>query len=86
MATVLVFIVVGGILASLNHTRYDIRVPPGVYDVRVHDVHHRMPKSNYGQYLMLWDRVRAPPSSLMHARRLPLQPHHAVCVCVWCLL
>lgn len=60
VATVLTFIVAGGILASLNHTRFDLRVPPGVYSVRVHDVHHRIPKANFGQYIMLWDRVRAP--------------------------
>lgn len=59
VATVLLFIVWGGVLASLNHTRFDIRVPPGVYSVRVHDVHHRLPKKNFGQYVMLWDWVRA---------------------------
>eukprot|EP01040_Poterioochromonas_malhamensis_P019135 gene19135-22531_t len=48
------FIIFGGVLASLNHTRYDI-VIPGVYSVKVHDVHHRLPESNYGQYIMLWD-------------------------------
>lgn len=50
------FIAVGGVLASLNHTRCDVNIP-GVYSVKVHDVHHRIPESNYGQYLMLWDRV-----------------------------
>ena len=25
--------------------------------VRNHDVHHRWPRSNYGQYTMFWDRV-----------------------------
>jgi len=48
------FIIFGGILASLNHTRYDI-VIAGLYSVKVHDVHHRLPESNYGQYIMLWD-------------------------------
>jgi sterol desaturase/sphingolipid hydroxylase (fatty acid hydroxylase superfamily) len=23
--------------------------------VKNHDVHHRLPESNYGQYIMLWD-------------------------------
>lgn len=32
--TLLVFILVGGVLASLNHTRFDVRIPPAVYDVR----------------------------------------------------
>ena len=48
------FILAGGVLASLNHTRFDINVP-GVYSVKVHDVHHRLPESNYGQYTMYWD-------------------------------
>ncbi len=54
MITVLAFIIIGGVLASLNHTRFDI-VIPGLYSVKVHDVHHRLPESNYGQYTMLWD-------------------------------
>eukprot|EP00606_Chrysophyceae_sp_TOSAG23-5_P001065 GSChrysophyteH2.ASY1.ANO1.307.1 assembled CDS len=54
---VIFFILAGGILASLNHTRHDIRVPPGIYEVRYHDIHHRLPETNYGQYTMLWDKV-----------------------------
>ena len=37
VATLLVFILVGGVLASLNHTRYDVRIPPqlgSIFDVR----------------------------------------------------
>lgn len=52
--TVAFFIIVGGILASLNHTRYDISCGY-FFNVNVHDVHHRLPESNYGQYIMLWD-------------------------------
>jgi sterol desaturase/sphingolipid hydroxylase (fatty acid hydroxylase superfamily) len=52
--TVACFIMFGGIFASLNHTRFDIQIP-GVYSVNVHDVHHRLPESNYAQYIMLWD-------------------------------
>lgn len=51
---------VGGVLAGLNHTRYDIVISiPGlkIYDSKVHDVHHRVPQSNYGQYTMFWDFV-----------------------------
>ena len=55
VAALLVFIVLGGMLASLNHTRLDVRLPWGIYEVRSHDVHHRLPKSNYGQYTQLWD-------------------------------
>jgi sterol desaturase/sphingolipid hydroxylase (fatty acid hydroxylase superfamily) len=32
--TVFFFIIIGGILASLNHTRADVRIPPSIYDVR----------------------------------------------------
>jgi len=27
-----------------------------VFDSKHHDVHHRIPQSNYGQYSVLWDR------------------------------
>lgn len=38
--TVVFFIAAGGFFASLNHTRYDVNIP-GIYSVKVHDVHHR---------------------------------------------
>jgi sterol desaturase/sphingolipid hydroxylase (fatty acid hydroxylase superfamily) len=57
MVAVVFFILAGGILASLNHTRYDVVIPPGVYSVKVHDVHHRLPESNYAQYHMFWDHL-----------------------------
>ncbi|CBJ26879.1 conserved unknown protein [Ectocarpus siliculosus] len=50
------FIVAGGFFASLNHTRFDIRIP-FLYEVRYHDIHHWYPECNYGQYTMLWDWV-----------------------------
>ncbi|KAJ8612881.1 hypothetical protein CTAYLR_002077 [Chrysophaeum taylorii] len=53
---VLTFVVAGGVLASLNHTRLGFRIP-GLYDVKNHDVHHRWPEQNFGQYIMLWDYV-----------------------------
>lgn len=56
-AAALAFVVVGGVLASLNHTRFEAVIPWGVYDVKAHDVHHRIPQSNYGQYTVLWDRL-----------------------------
>jgi sterol desaturase/sphingolipid hydroxylase (fatty acid hydroxylase superfamily) len=55
--TVAAFIITGGILATLNHTRLDLSLPYGIYCVKVHDVHHRLPESNYAQYTMLWDWV-----------------------------
>lgn len=53
---VLVYIVVAGLLSTLNHTRVDARIPY-IYNVWWHDLHHRVPPSNYGQYTMLWDWV-----------------------------
>jgi len=54
---VLFFILVGGILASLNHTRYDLSFPVLglIYRVKYHDVHHWFPYCNYGQYSVFWD-------------------------------
>ena len=54
--TFLMFIFVGGALASLNHTRHDVRIP-FIYNVNAHDFHHRQYRCNYGQYIMLWDAV-----------------------------
>jgi len=55
-SSVALFLIVTGFMASLNHTRFGVEVP-GVYDVRDHDVHHRTPRSNYGQFVMWWDRL-----------------------------
>jgi sterol desaturase/sphingolipid hydroxylase (fatty acid hydroxylase superfamily) len=55
-AAVVGFLVAAGFMASLNHTRWGVRVR-GVFDVRDHDVHHRWPRSNYGQFVMWWDRA-----------------------------
>jgi sterol desaturase/sphingolipid hydroxylase (fatty acid hydroxylase superfamily) len=58
LAAVAVFIIMGGILASLNHTRYDFRATLLGWEVRYHDIHHaRNVRTNYSQYTMLWDRV-----------------------------
>jgi sterol desaturase/sphingolipid hydroxylase (fatty acid hydroxylase superfamily) len=58
MLAVIIFISIGGILASLNHTRYDIDLCWGyLYSVKAHDVHHRLPESNYSQYILFWDWV-----------------------------
>jgi len=55
--TIFVFVAIGGVCASLNHTRFDVRLLKGIYEVRAHDVHHRLPQTNYGQYIMFWDKV-----------------------------
>lgn len=51
---VFLFMAVGGLLASFNHTRLDLSIP-GFYDVRAHDKHHHAPRTNYGQYTMFVD-------------------------------
>eukprot|EP01032_Pedospumella_encystans_P022191 gene22191-25148_t len=50
------FILAAGFLASLNHTRFDITIPY-IFSVKIHDVHHRLPESNYAQYTMFWDSL-----------------------------
>lgn len=50
------FLVLGTVLATLNHTRLAVAIP-GLYDVKNHAVHHRLPDTNMGQYTMFWDKV-----------------------------
>lgn len=60
LAAALVFLVVGGVLAGINHTRHDLTVSIAgiqIFDTKAHDVHHRIPQSNYGQYTMFWDHL-----------------------------
>ena len=60
MLGAVLLLAVGGVLAGLNHTRYDVELSLlGIkfYDSKSHDVHHRIPQSNYGQYVMLWDYI-----------------------------
>jgi len=52
-ATFVVFMALAGILASLSHTRYDVDLC--FYKPRDHDMHHRMFRVNYGQYVHCWD-------------------------------
>jgi sterol desaturase/sphingolipid hydroxylase (fatty acid hydroxylase superfamily) len=58
VATVGVFVILGGLLASLNHTRFDVRLDIAsmpVFRVALHDVHHHQYTSNYAQYVAVWD-------------------------------
>ena len=59
--SVLLFLAIGGVLAGWNHTRFDITFSifgiVTIFDSKAHDVHHRIPQSNYGQYTMFWDNV-----------------------------
>jgi sterol desaturase/sphingolipid hydroxylase (fatty acid hydroxylase superfamily) len=60
VVTAVFFLALGGFLAGLNHTRHDVVLQMGgltVFDSKAHDVHHRIPQSNYGQYTMLWDYI-----------------------------
>lgn len=60
LVSVGIFFLTGAVLASLNHTRFDANIRVfgvSLYDSKWHDVHHRIPQSNYGQYINLWDRV-----------------------------
>lgn len=60
VAAALVFLVLGGVMAGVNHTRHDLTVTIAgirLFDSKAHDVHHRIPQSNYGQYTMFWDHL-----------------------------
>jgi sterol desaturase/sphingolipid hydroxylase (fatty acid hydroxylase superfamily) len=54
---ILTFIILGGFIATLNHTRLNI-LWPGVVGVAYHDIHHSVSpfQKNYSQYSMFWDR------------------------------
>ncbi len=57
LGSILLFIV-AAILAGLNHARYDSSLTIfgiTLYDSKWHDVHHRIPQSNYAQYINIWD-------------------------------
>ena len=61
VACVVLFLLIGGVLTAWNHTRFDIVYSLNgmvtFFDSKYHDVHHRIPQCNYGQYIMLWDLV-----------------------------
>ena len=51
---IMLFKVFAMFLASLNHTRHNIKIPY-FYKVYDHDTHHRLPQKNFGQFIMWWD-------------------------------
>jgi sterol desaturase/sphingolipid hydroxylase (fatty acid hydroxylase superfamily) len=60
ISTAVLFLGMGGFVAGLNHTRHSVFLRLGgwtLFDSKAHDVHHRIPQSNYGQYTMLWDYI-----------------------------
>jgi sterol desaturase/sphingolipid hydroxylase (fatty acid hydroxylase superfamily) len=60
-----IFLALGAVMAGWNHTRFDVHFSFKIgrnsrwtlFDSKYHDVHHRIPQSNYGQYIMLWDHI-----------------------------
>ena len=57
-----IFLIIGAVLAGFNHTRFDVTIKLfggtfALYDSKWHDVHHRIPQSNYGQYTVMWDKI-----------------------------
>jgi Fatty acid hydroxylase superfamily len=76
------FLLVSGFLDDLSHTRSDLTIGIPwfhgeriiIYDTKNHDVHHRIPLSNYGLNTMFWDV-------------LLFDSYRYVCVCLYvCLL
>lgn len=59
--SILSILIIVAVLAALNHTRFDSKITlfgnVTLYDSKWHDVHHRIPQSNYGQYSNFWDTV-----------------------------
>jgi hypothetical protein len=56
----LVYLIISGLLAGWNHTRFDMVLSLfglQIFDSKIHDVHHRIPQSNYGQYTVFWDAI-----------------------------
>lgn len=62
ICTAVSFMSVGAIIGSLNHTRLDVRIWSSrsgwpLYKAHDHDIHHRFPENNFGQYSSLWDHI-----------------------------
>jgi sterol desaturase/sphingolipid hydroxylase (fatty acid hydroxylase superfamily) len=60
VVTACAFLAVGAVIGSLNHTRLDIRLGGAagfLYKASNHDVHHRFPDNNFGQYSSIWDKL-----------------------------
>jgi sterol desaturase/sphingolipid hydroxylase (fatty acid hydroxylase superfamily) len=53
---VLILMMSGTVLATLNHMDYHACIP-GLYDSRDHAVHHARFMYNFGQYTMFWDKL-----------------------------
>ena len=51
VVTVALFIAIGGLAASLNHSRHAVKLPFKIFNVKYHDHHHVVPNKNYSQYV-----------------------------------
>ena len=58
IGTIVAFMLIGGTIATVNHTRLNILIP-GLIGVKYHDIHHSLApfEINYSQYTMFWDRI-----------------------------
>eukprot|EP00040_Diaphanoeca_grandis_P039802 m.260196 g.260196 ORF g.260196 m.260196 type:complete len:263 (-) comp39410_c0_seq1:39-827(-) len=54
---VFLFIAIGGLAASLNHCRHEVKLPLKIFNTKFHDQHHVVPNTNYSQYISFWDMV-----------------------------
>ncbi|MES1920085.1 hypothetical protein MHBO_001804 [Bonamia ostreae] len=55
--SILIFFVLSAFMNSLNHTRFDVHWFFNLYDVKNHDIHHRLPNNNYCIYSRCWDVI-----------------------------
>lgn len=58
--SILILLILSGLLAALNHTRHDVVFEiygVTIFDSKFHDVHHRLPRQNYAQFIPLWDKL-----------------------------
>lgn len=51
----LFFIIFGVFTGQANHLGYDLRVPFLFFESRNHEIHHRFPKTNFGNVVMVYD-------------------------------
>ena len=58
IGAIVAFMLIGGTIATLNHTRFNILIP-GLIGVAYHDIHHSVApfEINFSQYSMIWDRI-----------------------------
>jgi len=64
--------------SCFNHQRYDIKIPfffgINLYESKCHDLHHRIPNVNFGQYIQLWDWVFGSHRSYSYHTKDPIDP------------